>query len=165
MKMIFKQMIVCFLLFMMGGTCSLQADNNHPNNERKTQCASQGEKGPRDFKPEQFRRDLMAFVSRAAGFTAEESKVYFPLFFEMKDKQRSIEHQKGHALRQAARKNMNERDCQRVLREMAALNAKSQRIEKQFMDQMQKRLGAKKLVKAINADRDFGRNLFRKMTK
>lgn len=159
MEMIIKQAIVLLLLFVMGGNCSLKADNNHPND------VSQGEKGQRDFSPEQFRRDLITFVSRAAGFTAEESKVYFPLFFEMKDKQRSVEHQKGHALRQAARASMNERDCQRVLKEIAALSAKSQRIEKQFMDQMQKRLGAKKLVKAINADRDFGRNFFRKMTK
>lgn len=164
MVMTIKNIILLVGLFFTMSSTSL-ADNkgegevpqNHPQCPRK--------KGPHDFNPEKFRNDMMVYVSRAVGFTAKESKLYFSLFFEMKDKQRSIERQKGRALQRAANPNVTERDCQRVLNEIEELNAKSQRIEKQFMDRMRKRFGAKKLVKAIHADREFGRNFFRRMTK
>lgn len=164
MKAIIKHSFCILVLFLLVPSMVL-ADNNQPNCAQQNMSVCHEKTPPRNFNPEQFRRDLMVYVARVAAFTVDEGKIYFPLFFEMKDKQRSIEHQKGRALRQAANANMTERDCQRVLNEVEALNAKSQRIEKQFMDSMRKKIGAKKLVKAINADREFGRIFFKQMTK
>lgn len=83
----------------------------------------------------------------------------------MREKQRNLEHQKGRALRRAAEHNMNEYDCQRVLAEVAELQKKSLRIEQQYCTRLRKIVGACKLVKAINAERAFGRKAFKKMTK
>lgn len=60
---------------------------------------------------------------------------------------------------------MSERDCQRALALITELNTKATRIEKQYMERLRKIIGAKKLIKAINADHDFGRNFFKRMTK
>lgn len=83
----------------------------------------------------------------------------------MREKCRSIEHQKVRTLRNATQPNMSERDCQRALALIAELNMKATRIEKQYMERLRKIIGAKKLIKAINADHDFGRNFFKRMTK
>ena len=120
---------------------------------------------PRKFNPEQFRRELTEHITKAAGFTPAEARTFFPLFFEMREKQRNLEHQKGRALRRAAEHNMNEYDCQRVLAEVAELQKKSLRIEQQYCTRLRKIVGACKLVKAINAERAFGRKAFKKMTK
>ena len=60
---------------------------------------------------------------------------------------------------------MAERDCKRVLNEMQELDKKSARIEAQYMARLQKMIGARKLLKAIDADKRFGRRLFKQMTK
>lgn len=120
---------------------------------------------PRKFNPEQFRRDLTEYITKAAGFTPAEARTFFPLFFEMREKQRNLEHQKGRALRHAAEHNMNEYDCQRVLAEVAELQKKSLRIEQQYCTRLRKIVGARKLVKAISAERAFGRKAFKRMTK
>ena len=59
----------------------------------------------------------------------------------------------------------SEYDCQRVLAEVAELQKKSLRIEQQYCTRLRKIVGACKLVKAINAERAFGRKAFKKMTK
>ena len=78
---------------------------------------------------------------------------------------RNIERQKERALRTAAKNNMAERDCQRVLNEWQELDKKSSRIEAQYMARLQKMVGARKLLKPIDADRRFGRRMFKQLTK
>ena len=47
-------------------------------------------KGER-FDPQEFRAHLEGFISKEAGLTASEGKAFFPLFHEMKEKQRKIQ--------------------------------------------------------------------------
>ena len=120
---------------------------------------------PRKFNPEQFRRDLTEHITKAAGFTPAEARTFFPLFFEMREKQRNLEHQKGRALRRAASQNTNDYESLRLLAEVAELAEQSFSIEQQYCTRLRKIVGACKLVKAINAERAFGRKAFKRMTK
>lgn len=163
----FKQtLLVLTLCFSL--SLSLKAAPLIPPPETKSCCTQQrprqGDES-REQERERFMRDLSAYISREAGFTEKESKKFFPVFFEMREKMRSLEHQKSRALRLAAEKNMNERDSQRVLEETARLDKKSLRIEAQYMERLRKMVGARKLLKAIDADRSFGRKVFKQMTK
>lgn len=129
-------------------------------------CGQKGErKKPHRFNPAKFRQELSAFVTREAGLSDREAKAFFPAFFEMKEKVRSLEHQKGRALRQAATGHMSEKDCQRVLKGISALDKKVVRVEEQYTGRLSKIIGARKLVKVMSADRKFGRRMFRMMTK
>ena len=60
---------------------------------------------------------------------------------------------------------MNERDCQRVLNEVDQLDKKWMRMKAQYNSRMRKIVGARKLVKAMDADRRFSRRMFKKLTK
>lgn len=122
-------------------------------------------KGPNDWNPEKFRKDLMAYISHEAGFTEDEARRFFPIFFEMHESQRNIERQKGRALAKAAQQNMNDRDCQRVLNEMDQLDKKWMRMKAQYNSRLRQIVGARKMVKAIDADRRFGRRMFKQLTK
>jgi len=120
---------------------------------------------PRPDEPRkgQFIEELKQHIIREAHLTPQEAGQFFPVFFEMREKQRNIDRQKNKTLEQAAKKNMNERDCKRVLDEVNKLNKKAQRIEEEYMQRLTKLIGAKKLVKALQADREFGRDVFKKM--
>ena len=48
--------------------------------------------GPRKFSPEEFRANLERFITKHAGFTSEESQAFYPLYHEMKDRQRDVQH-------------------------------------------------------------------------
>lgn len=123
-----------------------------------------GDQRPK-FNPEQFRRDLIAFISEKAGMTDEEARSFFPLFFEMREKMRNIEHQKGRVIHKVAENKLTERDCQRVLDEIIALDKKSTSVETQYLNRLKKIVGANRLLKVLNADREFGRRTFRNMTR
>lgn len=122
-------------------------------------------KGECGFNKEKFVRDLSEFIAKEAGMKKAESREFLPIFFEMRESMRNIERQKERALRTAAKNNMAERDCQRVLNEWQELDKKSSRIEAQYMARLQKMVGARKLLKAIDADRRFGRRMFKQLTK
>lgn len=117
------------------------------------------------FNREDFRKKLTAYMIKEAGITPNEAKQFFPLYFEMREKMRSIDRQKERALSNAAKNNMSEKDCKRVLDEALELDKKNMRLESQYMNRLQKLVGARKLTKALYADRCFGRRMFMKMTK
>lgn len=121
-------------------------------------------RGPR-FNPEQFHKNLAAFIARESGMTTTEARDFMPVYFEMKEKLRAIERQKGSAISKAANQNMSERDCKRVLADVGELDKKQHRLEAQYQVRLMRIVGARKLIKAFDADRNFGRRLFKKMTR
>lgn len=118
----------------------------------------------RRFNPEKFKKDLSEYITKEAGLSKDEAKRLLPVFFEMKDKMRSIEGKKNHALLMAAGKNLSEKDYERVLNEVDGLNAKACRTEHDYLQKMRKCVGVKKTVKVLAADKKFGRRMFRQMT-
>lgn len=117
------------------------------------------------FSPDKFRKDLGDFIAREAGMTAAEAKSFMPVYFEMKEKQREVEHQKARAISNATTSNMSDKDCKRALSQVSEYSKKSLRIEAQYQQRLERIVGARKLVKAINADRKFGRRIFKQMTR
>ena len=166
MKTIIKKTLLVWALLMPLAIHTAQA---LPQSDDRKECRQPQEpRPPRDgknFDPEQFKRELTNFITREAGLTQAEARAFLPVYFEMKEKQRNVEHQKGRALRNAAEKNMSSRDCKRVLGEVAELEKKALRIESQYMQRLEAMVGAQKLVKAIDADRKFGRHAFKQMVK
>lgn len=157
-----------FALAVLMPVAAHRAQAMPPCDDKKECRMPQGIQPPRDgknFDPEQFKRELTNFITREAGLTAAEARAFLPVYFEMKEKQRNLEHQKGRSLRAAAEKNMSNRDCKRVLSELAELEKKALRIENQYMQRLEALVGAQKLVKAIDADRKFGRHAFKQMVK
>ena len=158
-----KIKILLFFVFLCTLSSALNAKNTYVDYTCK---AEQSKFDPRGkFDPEQFRRDLIAYITKEVGLTDEEARAFFPVFFEMREKMRNIEHQKGRVVHKGTEKPLAERDCQRILDEMTALDKKSISIEIQYLTRLRKKIGAAKLLRAINADREFGRRTFRKMTR
>lgn len=123
------------------------------------------DKDPRRFSPEQFQRDIEFFISQQSGFTQAEAKDFFPIFFEMKGKQRNIQQKIERALERAAQSEGQERDYKRVITEVCQLRKQLSRVEDAYYQRLSKIVGYKKLVKALSADQNFGRRQFHKMTR
>lgn len=159
MKTITKLLLA--LLFMAAHPAAVLADvPDEP-------CGQHQQKGKdkRKFDPEKFKRDLSMHIVREAGLTPAEADKFFPVYFERKEKLRGLERQKSNTLKKGSQKSMSERDCQRILDEMAELEKKTQRVEKQYVDRMRKIIGARKMVKVFLAEKSFGKKMFHQMTR
>lgn len=117
----------------------------------------------RHFNPEQFRREIEEHIMREAKLTPAEAKEFFPVFMEMKEKQRNIERKVGMAYRRASHATVTDDDCRRVLREVEKLKQKQLRVESSYMHRLEKIVSPAKLIRVIQADRSFGRKKFRQM--
>lgn len=162
-----RQALITLLTFLLCSSVEIQAgalgqcqQTSRHDEMQNSHPSTKGERN--DF--DKFKRDLQMFIVREAGLTEREARVFFPIYFEMKEKLRNIGHQRGRAIRKAVEENMNERDCQRVFNELVSLDKKSQRIETQYMERLKKIVGARKYLKVIDADRRFGRKVLKKMT-
>ena len=160
------KILFLFLLLLMSGAayadgadkcgCRMQREEPGPPPPHH------GGKGCK-FDFEQFRKDLTKHISTRAGFTAKEAQAFFPLFFEMKAKQRSYMRKTVRAYRRVEKEDLKEKECQKILREVENLESKKDEMERTYMQRLEKAVGAKKLMKALNADHEFGRKMFHNM--
>lgn len=160
--------IYAVTLLIMSGAAQAQANTaiyQQDGRHHKYAIAEKGKGGPRKFNSEKLKNELRVHITREANLTPKEANVFFPIFFEKKDKQRALQRQKSSMLRHAAKDKMSETDCRRVLQEVENLDKKIQRIEHEYTERLRKRIGYKKLVKAMAADMSFGRKMFHRMTK
>ncbi len=134
------------------------------------QSPGEGDKRPRnnrcpDFSPEEFLRELSAFLQRKAGLSADEASRFLPVYFQMKEQLRAIDHQEHTITRRAAEGKTSDRDCRRVIDQTLSLESKALRIKRQYYTRLAAIVGEKKLLRVIEADNKFGRRLFRRMTQ
>lgn len=167
MKMTIKSLLIALssLFFALGAQASTQLPDNRLEQQQRPQRPPRPGDGNKRFSPAQFCKDLGDFITREAGMTSAEAKEFMPIYFEMKEKQRAVEHQKARTIDNAANPNMTDKDCKRALSQISELDKKSHRIETQYQQRLERIVGARKLVKAIKADRNFGRRLFKQMTR
>ena len=116
------------------------------------------------FDREKFRQDITTYIAREASLTHAEAKAFFPVFFEWKEKARDLQHKRDRALRQAAKGAASEKDCLRALKQVKEFDKQMQRLNEHYTDRLVQLVGARKCVKAINAEHHFGRKMFKQMT-
>ena len=166
MRQKIHKILFLFLLLMAGGA-AYAADTDKGKWQMRQEEPGMpphhhGGKGCK-FDFEQFRKDLTKHISTRAGFTAKEAQAFFPLFFEMKAKQRSYMRKTVRAYRRVEKEDLKEKECQKILREVENLESKKDEMERTYMQRLEKAVGAKKLMKALNADHEFGRKMFHNM--
>lgn len=114
----------------------------------------------RKFNPEKFKEELRQFIVKEANLNQQEAKTFLPLFDEMMSKQRPyfdklrrLHHSKPNSEREARALITTSDQCEIELK----------RIEARYHERMLKTLSAVKLSQALNAERRFHRQTFRKM--
>ena len=124
------------------------------------QVSAQDNKHPR-FNPEEFKAKLEAFITHKAGLTAEESAKVFPIYHEMKDKQRELR-QKEFKLKKSLPQSDNDKDYQDILDKVAQLHIEAAKIEESYNKKMYKAIPAKKVYAITLAEDAFHREMLKK---
>lgn len=123
---------------------------------------AQDNKRPR-FNPEEFRAKLEAYITQKAGLTQGESEKVFPLFHEMKEKQRKLMHREQKLKHKKELE--SDKDYQEALDEITEIRTESAKIGATYYKRMSKAISPKKVFMVMRADDSFHREMLQKFEK
>lgn len=114
--------------------------------------------GVAGFNKQEFRQRMQEFITKEANLTEEESKAFFPIFNEYKDKQRQI-NMSINKLKKTAPTNGDEKTYEEHLMQMARLNAEMAGLDSVYYKKIFKAIPAEKFFKILNIEDRMHRNM------
>ncbi len=111
------------------------------------------------FNPEEFRAKLEKHITKEAKLTPAEVEKFFPIYREMKSKQREKAMQAQALKRKHPASDATDKDYSNVVTKIAALDIEVAKIEEEYYKKLCKVVSPKKVYAAILADDDFNRRM------
>lgn len=109
-------------------------------------------------KEERFRKDMEQFITQKAGLSPKQVAHFFPVYHEMKDKQKAI-HDKIKKLKKS--KPATEADYKKIIQDCDDLEIEMKNIQKKYHEKFLRVLPAKKLFDVIKAEDSFHKQAFK----
>lgn len=101
-----------------------------------------------------------SFMTKEAGLSAQEAARFFPVYDEMRDKQRGY-FDKLRAIHSS--KPLSEREAREAIEKADGYEIQLRQIEQRYHKEMLKVIPATKLLRVLEAERRFHRQTFRRM--
>lgn len=152
-------------IIMLATATSAVAQQRHHFNQHPQQRPPQGQtqgttQGPA-FNPQEFRQKFEAYVTKRAGLSQAEARAFFPMFHNMKTKEREIRDKIKRMIHRVQTERVSNADCQRILQEVLRLRQQKSDLEQRSYREFSRVLPAEKLLRVMEAERAFGREMFR----
>ena len=112
------------------------------------------------FDREEFNAKLKEHIVQQAKLTPEEAENFFPIFYEMKEKQHELQSQMFKLKREKPSLNATDKDYQNAIMSIKSLNVQMAQVEETYYKRMCKAIPAKKVYDAMNAEDRFFRKMF-----
>ena len=150
MKMMTTKRRFCILLAAL--TCFLTAGAQPPR------------RGEFDMK--EFKARLEAEITKYAQLTPEESQKFFPLYFEMKEKQHGLQVEM-FKLKREMKKAVNPSDdtYAKTIQKIKKLNVEIAELEAEYFKKICKAVPARKVYQVIQAEDEFHRKMLSKFNQ
>lgn len=113
------------------------------------------------FSPEKFQADLEQCITNEAGLTTEEAAKFFPLYREMRQKQRKV-YKQMHELFKLPK---DEASCKRAIQRRDQLEIELRQIAQTYHNKFLRVIPASKVLATIAAEDKFHRRAFRNWGK
>lgn len=110
------------------------------------------------FKPDEFKAKLESYVTAEAGFNASEAQTFYPIYFEMKGKQRRLQRQ-IFQLKKNAPQAGSDQDYALIIQKIKDLGVEIAQLEVTYYKKMCKVLSPAKVYKAMCAEDQFHRKM------
>ncbi len=111
------------------------------------------------FNPQEFKTRLESYVTQEAGFNQSEAQAFYPIYFEMKSKQRNLNHQIFQLKRNAPSAEANDQDFAIVIQKIKDLGVEIAQLEVTYYKKMCKVVSPAKVYKAMCAEDKFHREM------
>lgn len=121
-----------------------------------------GAEEPRQFNPKRFEAEMEQFITVEAGLTPIEASKFFPLFREMQSKQRVLFEEMNQYRHIDT---SDDRASLTAIKKMDEIDIQMKKLQQQYHLKFCKILPAGKVLKVLQADEKFHRQVFRRMVK
>lgn len=111
------------------------------------------------FSPEEYRQKEMEYITNTADLTRAEANAFFPLFHQMKDRQRKLSFKNGKMMRDAWRKKLSNAESLAILDAIAENEEDIVELEEKYRKRFLKIVSASKLLKIKIAEKIFERRM------
>lgn len=118
--------------------------------------AQPGQKGQPQFDPQKFQEMVEASLTQAAGLTPDEAKAFFPLYNEMRAKQREMGKQIFELKKNAKG---DAKAYAETIQKINQLKVDMAVVEQSFYKRIVKTVSAEKVFKVMKAEDDFHRRM------
>lgn len=112
---------------------------------------------PKPFNPKRFEADLEQYITQRACLLPNEAAIFFPLYREMRKKQFAY---LSDSRRQKFIDESDDRECAKAIRMRDANEIEAKEVQQYYHNKFLKILPAKKVLKVLEAEDEFHRNLF-----
>lgn len=110
------------------------------------------------FSPEKFEADLKCYITKEASLTQQEADKVFPIFREMREKQRAI-YDKMRRL--GMNKPSGDEACKQAILEYDKLNLELRQLDVVYHKKMLKVIPASKVYEVMKAENGFHRQMMK----
>ena len=110
------------------------------------------------FSPEKFEADLRSFITKEASLTPQEADKVFPVFRELREKQRAIY---DKMRKMGMDKPQGDEACKDAIVEYDKLNLELRQLEVNYHKKMLKLVSASKVYDMIKAENRFHRQMMK----
>lgn len=111
------------------------------------------------FNPEEFKAKLEAYVTSEAGFTEAEAQAFYPIYHEMKGKQRQLQRNIFQMKKAANDDNLSDKDAAATIQKIKELGVEMAQIEANYYKKLCNAVSPKKVYKAMSAEDKFHRRM------
>ena len=119
----------------------------------------QGQQGQQQrFSPERFDAELQQFITNEAHLTAEEATRFFPVYKEMKQKQRQLFDRQRELGRV---KPQDEAGCMNAIKERDEMELQQKQVQQTYHNKFLELLPASKVYDILSAEDNFHRRMMR----
>lgn len=109
------------------------------------------------FNPEEFKAKLENYVTCAAGFTQSEAQAFYPIYHEMKGKQRQLQRRIYKLKNNQPDENASDKDYALIIQKTKDLGVEMAQLEVNYYKKMCNAVSPKKVYKAMCAEDKFHR--------
>ena len=111
------------------------------------------------FNPEEFKAKLESYVTSEAGFTQSEAQAFYPIYHEMKGKQRQLQRKIYRLKNNAPTENADDKDFALIIQKTKDLGVEIAQLEVNYYKKMCNAVSPQKVYKAMCAEDKFHRQM------
>ena len=111
------------------------------------------------FNPQEFKEKLEGYITKEAGFTEGEAQVFYPIYFEMKSKQLTIQRKIFHLKKNTPTTDANSSDFANAIQKIKDLGIEKAKLEATYYKKMYEAVSPQKVYRAMCAEDKFHRQV------
>lgn len=111
------------------------------------------------FNPEEFKAKLEAYITAEAGFTPSEAQAFYPIYHEMKDKQRHLQRRIFWLKKNPPCNNASDKDFAIAIQKTKDLGVEMAQLEVTYYKKMCGAVSPRKVYAAMRAEDQFHRKM------